>query len=108
MKKWVCTVCGYVHEGDTAPEKCPTCGVPAEKFKEQTGDREVTICLQQCGHARCGSRLQDSFVRVFRRSEVIQVHACNRLKFGIGSSGTVRRHAQLSGSISLHIFVKIL
>ena len=23
MKKWVCTVCGYVHEGDTAPEKCP-------------------------------------------------------------------------------------
>ena len=40
MKKWVCTVCGYVHEGDTAPEKCPTCGVPAEKFKEQTGDRE--------------------------------------------------------------------
>lgn len=40
MKKWVCTVCGYVHEGETAPEKCPTCGVPAEKFKEQTGDRE--------------------------------------------------------------------
>ena len=40
MKKWVCTVCGYVHEGDTPPEKCPTCGVPAEKFKEQTGDRE--------------------------------------------------------------------
>ena len=40
MKKWVCTVCGYVHEGDTPPEKCPTCGVPAEKFKEQTGERE--------------------------------------------------------------------
>lgn len=35
MKKWVCTVCGYVHEGDTPPEACPQCKVPAEKFKEQ-------------------------------------------------------------------------
>ena len=33
-KKFICTVCGYVHEGDTAPEKCPQCGVPASKFKE--------------------------------------------------------------------------
>lgn len=35
MKKFICTVCGYVHEGDTPPEKCPQCNVPAEKFKEQ-------------------------------------------------------------------------
>lgn len=34
MKKWVCTVCGYIHEGDAPPEKCPTCQAPAEKFKE--------------------------------------------------------------------------
>lgn len=34
MKKFICTVCGYVHTGDTAPEKCPQCGVPASKFKE--------------------------------------------------------------------------
>ncbi|NFI95810.1 NADH peroxidase, partial [Clostridium botulinum] len=27
MKKFVCTVCGYVYEGETAPEKCPLCGV---------------------------------------------------------------------------------
>ncbi|WP_347460054.1 rubredoxin-like domain-containing protein, partial [Clostridium disporicum] len=27
MKKFVCTVCGYVHEGETAPEVCPVCGV---------------------------------------------------------------------------------
>lgn len=33
-KKFICTVCGYVHEGDSAPEKCPLCGVPASKFKE--------------------------------------------------------------------------
>ena len=33
MKKWICTVCGYVHEGDTPPEKCHVCKQPAEKFK---------------------------------------------------------------------------
>ena len=36
MKKWICTVCGYVHEGDTPPEKCPVCHVPASKFKEES------------------------------------------------------------------------
>ena len=35
MKKWICPVCGYVHEGDVPPEKCPQCGVPGAKFKEQ-------------------------------------------------------------------------
>ena len=38
MKKWVCPVCGYVHEGDTAPEKCPQCGVAGSKFTEQKAD----------------------------------------------------------------------
>ncbi|MDO5519155.1 MAG: NADH peroxidase [bacterium] len=39
MKKYVCTVCGYVYEGEFAPEKCPTCGVGAEKFAIQAGER---------------------------------------------------------------------
>lgn len=38
MKKFVCQVCGYVHEGDSAPERCPQCGAPASKFTEQKGD----------------------------------------------------------------------
>ena len=38
MAKWVCSVCGYVHEGDQPPEKCPQCGVPAEKFNKQEGE----------------------------------------------------------------------
>ncbi len=38
MKKFVCSVCGYVHEGDSAPEKCPVCGAPAAKFVEQSGE----------------------------------------------------------------------
>ena len=39
MKKFVCPVCGYVHEGEHAPEKCPLCKVPGEKFNEMTGER---------------------------------------------------------------------
>ena len=40
-KKFICAVCGYIYEGDAAPEKCPICKAPASKFselKEQTGD----------------------------------------------------------------------
>ncbi len=37
--KFVCSVCGYVHEGDAAPEKCPQCGVPASKFTVQSGEK---------------------------------------------------------------------
>ena len=35
MKKFVCSVCGYVYTGDAAPEACPVCGAPASKFIEQ-------------------------------------------------------------------------
>ena len=39
MKKFVCSVCGYVHTGDSAPEFCPVCKAPASKFTEQSGER---------------------------------------------------------------------
>lgn len=34
MKKWVCTVCGYIHEGDEPPETCPVCGADKSMFEE--------------------------------------------------------------------------
>ena len=40
MATWVCSVCGYVHEGDQPPERCPVCRVPAEKFNKQ--DEEMS------------------------------------------------------------------
>jgi len=40
MKKFVCSVCGYVHEGDTPPSECPVCHVGADKFREMDGERE--------------------------------------------------------------------
>ena len=36
--KWVCSICGYVHEGPQAPEKCPICKAPASKFVKQEGE----------------------------------------------------------------------
>ena len=36
MKKFVCQICGYVHEGNEPPEFCPQCKAPKEKFTEQT------------------------------------------------------------------------
>ena len=38
MAKYVCTICGYVHEGDEAPEFCPVCKAPASKFKKMDGE----------------------------------------------------------------------
>lgn len=38
MAKWVCSVCGYVYEGDAAPAECPVCHVGADKFKKVEGD----------------------------------------------------------------------
>ena len=37
--KFVCQVCGYVHEGDAAPASCPVCKAAAEKFTLQADDR---------------------------------------------------------------------
>lgn len=39
MKKFICTICGYVYEGETAPESCPQCKAPKEKFVEQSTDQ---------------------------------------------------------------------
>lgn len=39
MKKFVCSVCGYVYEGEAAPEFCPVCKAPASKFVEQSDEK---------------------------------------------------------------------
>lgn len=52
-KKFICTVCGYVHEGDEAPEKCPVCKAPAKKFKEMTADNAADFAtVHELGAAR--------------------------------------------------------
>jgi rubrerythrin len=38
MKKYVCSICGYVYEGEQPPVECPICKAPASKFIEQSGE----------------------------------------------------------------------
>lgn len=42
MKKFVCTICGYVYEGETAPASCPQCKAPASKFDEVNENAALT------------------------------------------------------------------
>ena len=51
-KKFICTVCGYVHEGDEAPEQCPICKAGKEKFNEMdVNDTESFATVHELGAA---------------------------------------------------------
>ncbi len=52
MAKFICTVCGYVHEGDAAPEFCPQCKVPASKFKELLDEEMQFVTEHEIGVAK--------------------------------------------------------
>lgn len=52
MKKYVCTICGYIFEGDAAPEKCPQCNAPASKFEEMTDAERVWADEHRIGVAQ--------------------------------------------------------
>ncbi|MFW0884863.1 rubredoxin-like domain-containing protein [Candidatus Acidulodesulfobacterium sp. H_13] len=41
--KWKCSVCGYIHDGNSAPDICPRCGAPKEKFERVAADIEQII-----------------------------------------------------------------
>jgi len=38
MRKWECTVCGYIHEGNEPPDECPVCSADKSLFVEITTD----------------------------------------------------------------------
>lgn len=40
MKKYICIVCGYIHEGNTPPDICPICKVGSDKFEEVQGEMQ--------------------------------------------------------------------
>ena len=47
MRKWQCTVCGYIHEGDEPPEECPVCGADRSKFIEIVSEEPVETQMDQ-------------------------------------------------------------
>ena len=66
MKKYVCTICGYVFEGEAAPAECPICKAGSDKFIEQTGERvyadEHRIGVAQGVDERVFKGLRQNFV----------------------------------------------
>ena len=51
MSKYVCKVCGYIHEGDSAPEVCPVCKVSSDKFEEVV-ENMTWACEHELGVAK--------------------------------------------------------
>ena len=56
-KKFICTVCGYIHEGEEAPEMCPVCKAPAAKFKELNDNDPAGFATQ---HVLGAARLENA------------------------------------------------
>jgi len=52
MSKFICSICGYLHEGAEAPEKCPQCGAPKAKFNEQGSEGLVYADEHRIGVAK--------------------------------------------------------
>jgi len=52
MKKFVCTICGYIYEGTEAPEQCPQCKAGKEKFVEQKAEERVWADEHRIGIAK--------------------------------------------------------
>ena len=51
-KKFVCTICGYIYEGEEAPEACPLCKAPASKFNEIKDEELTFVCEHEIGVAK--------------------------------------------------------
>jgi isopentenyl diphosphate isomerase/L-lactate dehydrogenase-like FMN-dependent dehydrogenase/rubredoxin len=99
MKRWVCEICNYVHEGDEPPDKCPVCQAPKERFRlieeapaaaagevetlEQARDRAREILAGKCG--------------VYPRCDGLPDRICQRQAYGgsigLGGAGSGRSFA---------------
>ena len=86
MSKWVCSVCGYVYEGEQPPEKCPVCKAPASKFNKQEGEMvwaaEHVVGVAQGAPEDIINDLRDNFTG--ECSEVGMYLAMSRVAFREG------------------------
>ena len=79
MTKWVCSVCGYVYEGEKAPEACPVCKAPADKFVKQ--DSELSWAAEHVVGCLLYTSLSLFKVNITRKSRT--VHAKHIKRYGI-------------------------
>lgn len=45
-KAWICTACGYIHDGETPPDRCPVCAVPADCFQPRVEVEEDGLVIE--------------------------------------------------------------
>lgn len=69
VKKWICTVCGYIHEGDEPPEECPICAAPASAFEPYTEEPSAPpVSVQSAAAAPKPPGLTDPEIAAFSMS----------------------------------------
>ena len=106
-RKWKCTVCGYIHEGDDAPEACPVCGASKPQFvllEALPADLEKDLRDAFAGESKAHVRNlafakraeQDELpqiARLFRAvAEAERVHAAEYLKYLEGEIGDTEQN----------------
>ncbi len=90
MKKFICSVCGYVQEGDTPPKECPVCHQPSERFREAVEEEKKAETEEQNGTVSNDLSYDKSFYRTdesCRYMEEIHQMAVTGKSIG-GSMGT--------------------
>ena len=94
--KYVCTVCGYVYEGESLPADfvCPVCKAPASKFAAQTGEREWAA-EHVVGVAK---GVSEDIVAIMNRGRIIAVDTPQKLKEKVGR--VVVEHMEADGMIN--------
>lgn len=110
-KKWKCTVCGYVHEGDQPPEQCPSCGAPKSQFvllTELPGElledlkkvfaEESKAYVRNLAFARRADREElPQIAKLFRAvAEAERVHAAEYIKYFEGMIGETEENLKTS------------
>lgn len=87
MARFICTVCGYVYEGDTPPEECPVCHQPASKFKKESDTENVLPEVEERDKVQTDLSYDKNFYRVDKSCRYMEeIHQMAVTGKTIGSS----------------------
>lgn len=102
MKKWRCTVCGYVHVGDAPPEFCPECGAPAEFFEEMPEEVPAGPGQPQPAAAVPAAGLEKKFGPLGPEEKKLAEPSMFKISYGlylVGSQAGGRLNAQCANTV---------
>lgn len=116
MKRWKCTICGYVHEGENPPEKCPICGVGPELFEligEAPSNSPLSAEEKDAAKKAIYKMSYGMYIITSHNAEKVNGQACNtafqitsdpmRVAIGINKSNLTGEYIQASGTFAINI-----